>query len=508
VNDLWSTFERTASTNADRVGLICSGAEVSFRHWLARAQDFRSVFASHHVSPGDRILLLVQNTPDMAAALAAVWSQGGIAALLDASAPPSHVAHAVERVTPKLVVCDGAPPVGLPPDVPAVTCVDVPSNGRTLGHAVKRLPTDPASIVFTSGSTGRPKGVVQSHGNLARGCTAVGSYLGLSSADRLLCTVPWSFDYGFGQLLTAMILGVTHIIPAANNPAALCDAIERCRPTVLGGLAPVYVYLMSALSPIRTTDTSSLRLLMNTGGSIPAAVLTHLLDSFPHCQVVLNYGLTETYRSCYLPAELVRERSDSIGIPIPGVDIVIVDETGRVLGPGEEGEIVHRGDYVCLGYWNDPESTSRAVRPDPLRVPGAPDPGRALFTGDYGFRSEDGFVYFRGRRDHQIKSMGVRVSPHEVESLLLAAGAAAEAAVFGMPHDVLGNEVWAAVVAADESVDVVRELQRYSRGVMSQFMQPRRYLRLAKLPRTTTGKVDYPALKALAAQEPAGPKLV
>jgi acyl-CoA synthetase (AMP-forming)/AMP-acid ligase II len=312
--------------------------------------------------------------------------------------------------------------------------------------------------------------------------------------------VPWSFDYGYGQLLSTIVLGISHIIPVPTNPSGICAAIERHRPTVLGGLPALYSYLLSGMSPIGTTDLSSLRLIMNTGGAIPSAVLRRLFETFGHCDVLLNYGLTETYRSCYLPPALARQRSGTIGIPIPGVDIVVVDPQGRVLPPGEEGELVHRGDYICHGYWNDPQATARAVRPDPLAPPGAPDPGRALYTGDYGYVDADGFVYFRGRRDHQIKSMGVRVSPQEVEELLHESGTLEEVAVFAMPHDLLGHEIWAAVVPREPGLDIQRDLMRYARRVMSQYMQPRRCLVLECLPRTTTGKIDYAALRRAAAE--------
>jgi len=498
VADLWAAFERTVAARGDHPALVAGTLVVSFTAWHRRALDFGRVYGDFGVGPGDRVLLAISNTPDIAAALTAIWARGAIAVLLDAAAPPSHFAHAIATVAPKLQVVAAA--AGSPPGlaVPYVDCAEVAAGVGASPPPHRVVPTDAASIVFTSGSTGRPKGVTQSHGNLLRGCRAVAGYIGIEAEDRLLCPVPWSFDYGYGQLLTSITLGVTHITPLPGNPHGICAAIEQHQPTVFAGLAAVYSLLLGGMSPLRGTDLSSLRTLMNTGGAIPRVVLDDLLATFPHSRLYLNYGLTETYRSCYLPAELVNQRADSIGIPIPGADIVIVGEDGMPLEAGQEGEIVHRGDYICLGYWNDPQATARAVRPDPLAPLHAPHAGRALFTGDLGYRDADGFIYFRGRRDHQLKSMGVRVSSSEVEELIYDSGLVSEAAVFGLDHPLLGHEIWAAVVAKQLDGAFQRELERYCRATMSQYMQPRRFLIKTTLPRTTSGKVDYPNLKAAA----------
>jgi acyl-coenzyme A synthetase/AMP-(fatty) acid ligase len=249
------------------------------------------------------------------------------------------------------------------------------------------------------------------------------------------------------------------------------------------------------MSPIGETDLSSVRLLTNTGGTLHAPVLQRLRALFSHSDIVLNYGLTETYRSCYLPAHMLETHADSLGVPIPGVDVVIVREDGTIAAPGEHGEIVHRGDYICMGYWGDAENTSRALRDDPLAAGGHPASPRALFTGDIGYRSEEGLIYFVGRRDHQLKSMGVRVSPGEVEALLLQSGLLLEAAVYGLPHEIMGHEIRAAIVPRDAASFRLGDLQKHARESMSQYMMPRAYHKVANLPRTSTGKVDYEALR-------------
>ena len=223
-----------------------------------------------------------------------------------------------------------------------------------------------------------------------------------------------------------------------------------------------------------------------------------MLEVFAHCRVALNYGLTESYRSAALDPALVRTRGDSRGRPIPGVDLIVVREDGSLAAPGEVGEIVHRGDYLCLGYWNDPEATARVLRPDPLMPAGSPYPGRVLFTGDLGYRTRRAFCTSRAAVITSCSRWACAWSPGETRELLFASGLAREVAVFGMPHELRGHEVWAAVVASAPDQDVKRELERYARPLMSRHMC-RDAGSCAGLPRTSDGETDYAALKAAAA---------
>ncbi len=501
MNNLWDAFEHTVREVPERLAIISDSGRFSFSSLAARSTDFRLAYLGAGVKPGDRVLLLMENCFDMAAALVATWGQEAIPALLDGKARKQQLIHAVEKVTPRVLVHKQETPLGIEGRA-AVRILNVQQITAAPNSALlpppSTLPTDPASIVFTSGSTGPAKGVIQSHLNLYDGCRTVYGYLGLRGSDVLLCPVPWSFDYGLGQLLTTLLCGLTHIIPAGNDPFRVCASIEEERPTVLAGIPSLFAYLMGGMSPICSTDISSIRLLTSTGGRVQKNILSLMVDTFDQSNIVLNYGLTETYRSCYLPPHLVRTHADSIGFPIPGVGIEILREDGTPAHPGEEGEIVHRGRFVCLGYWNDEESSARSLRRDP-RVPcDVRDGINALYTGDIGCMDEAGFFHFIGRRDRLIKSMGVRVSPGEVEHLLCDSGLLAETAVFGLEHWLTGQEVWAAVVPNQPVAFAIRELEKFARDTMSQYMQPRRYLVLDAMPKTSSGKVDYISLEASA----------
>ena len=294
--------------------------------------------------PGDRVLVWMDTDAEMAAAVFACWGVEAIAAIMDPRAGSAHFAHAVATAAPRAILATKMSDLpGASIDLPVVDVVRVPHGGESLPALPEPLATSPASILFTSGSTGRPKGVTQSHGSLLRGCRAVTGYLGTGAEDRILSTVPWTFDYGYGQLLTAAVRGSTVIVPSSPNPIGFCEAIARHRPTVLAGIPSVFTYLLRGVSPIRSTDVSSIRTVTNTGGTIPSPVLNEVFELFPAANVFLNYGLTETYRTSYLDPALARTHSTSIGRAIPGVQVIIVDEDGQVAAPGQVGEIVHRG---------------------------------------------------------------------------------------------------------------------------------------------------------------------
>ncbi len=506
--NLWEAFNRTVNTGPERIALLHGDRAITFAELRNRAIDYSIALRdTQDVDVSARVLLLMTPGLEMAAAIVGIWALGGIAVLMVADEHWPHVEHALELTSPKAILSNVENlDSNVSQSVPVLRPSDIPHTGQSAMEAPRIVSTDPASIVFTSGSTGKPKGATQSHGNLIAGCCSVGEYLGLLADDRILCGVPWAFDYGYGQLLSTVVLGVTQVLPEVSNPFAICAAIDAHQPTVLAGIPSLYTYLLQGLSPFRESKIGSFRILMNTGGTIPGPVLNELLSLFPDAQLFLNYGLTETYRSSFLDPKLVRERPDSIGKPIPGVDIVIVRDDGSLADVGEEGEIAHRGDFVFLGYWNNPEASAKALRRDPTLPQGAV--GRpVLFTGDYGMLDADGFLYFRGRRDHQLKSMGVRVSPAEVEELIHASGLVREVAVFGMKHDMLGDEVWAALVAKESVENIRNKVQAYARETMSPYMQPRRFLILEQLPKTRNGKTDYPALSAQA-QETASSSVV
>ncbi len=360
---------------------------------------------------------------------------------------------------------------------------------------VRPLDTDVAAIFYTSGSTGRPKGVVLSHRNIAVGARSVAQYLENGPDDRILAVLPLSFDAGFSQLTTAFASGATVVLHNYLMPRDVPKVCAREEITGLTGVPPLWMQLLQAQWP--DAARQSLRYFANTGGRMPRDVLDKLRALFPQAKPYLMYGLTEAFRSTYLDPGEVDRRPESIGKAIPNAEILVVKPDGGLAGPGEQGELVHRGPLVALGYWNDPERTAERFRPAPGQPDGLPMPEIAVWSGDLVRLDAEGFLYFVGRDDEMIKTSGYRVSPTEVEEVIFASGLVREAAAFGVPHRTLGQAIVAAVVPAEDAgAAPAQAVLDHCRRELPRFMVPGEVLIAQTLPRSPNGKIDRKRLAA------------
>jgi acyl-CoA ligase (AMP-forming) (exosortase A-associated) len=356
----------------------------------------------------------------------------------------------------------------------------------------RRIDTDVAAILYTSGSTGQPKGVVLSHRNMVAGAQSVASYLDLRAADRLLAVLPLSFDYGLSQLTTAFLRGASVVLMNYLFPKDIVAMVARERITGLAAVPPLWIALARFAWPAGCT----LRFITNSGGAMPVPTVKALREALPDTQIFLMYGLTEAFRSTYLPPAEVARRPDSIGRAIPNAEILVVRPDGSPCDADEPGELVHRGALVALGYWNDPARTAQRFRPAPGQDPGLPVPELAVWSGDTVRRDADGYLYFISRSDDMIKVSGYRISPTEIESVLHATGLVAEVAAFGIDHPQLGQAIAVIAVPAEEDViDDGRLLAECKRHVPAYMVPARVDLRTGPLPRNPNGKIDRNLLR-------------
>lgn len=351
---------------------------------------------------------------------------------------------------------------------------------------------DMAAILYTSGSTGQPKGVVLSHRNIVAGANSVAQYLCNTSDDRILCVLPLSFDYGMSQLTTAFLVGACAVLINHLLPRDIVRAVVAERITGLAAVPPLW----SQVAQLDWSAAQSLRYLTNSGGVMPTTALQNLRKALPEAQIFLMYGLTEAFRSTYLPPALVDSKPGSIGRAIPNAEVMVVRSDGSLCDAGEHGELVHRGALVALGYWNDLEKTQERFRPAPQQASGLTMPEMAVWSGDTVYRDEEGYLYFVGRSDDMLKVSGYRVSPSEIEDVLYALEGVQEAAVFGLPHPDLGHEVIAVVVAENDARLDTGVLQQACLARMPRYMLPSRIVvQHQHLPRNPNGKIDRKGLR-------------
>ncbi|MCW5661990.1 MAG: acyl-CoA ligase (AMP-forming), exosortase A system-associated [Burkholderiaceae bacterium] len=372
------------------------------------------------------------------------------------------------------------------------------------GHRHRVVDADMVAIFYTSGSTGRPKGVVLSHRNMVVGAKSVATYLENHYGDTLLAALPLSFDAGFSQLTTAFHAGARAVLLNYLVPRDVLMAMGREHVTGITAVPPLYIQLSQLEWPRAVTD--HLRYFANTGGRMPRETLSLLRQRAPNAKPFLMYGLTEAFRSTYLPPDQVDRRPDSIGKAIPNAEILVLREDGTECTANEPGELVHRGALVGMGYWGDPDKTAERYRPLPIgvggREAGLPLPEMAVFSGDTVRRDPDGFLYFVGRRDEMIKTSGYRVSPTEVEEVLYAIKKVGECAAFGVEHPVLGQAICVIVTSPDGGTSIdAADVLRDCRIRMPAYMVPSKVIVVpGPLPRNPNGKIDRKALSAEFAQ--------
>jgi acyl-CoA ligase (AMP-forming) (exosortase A-associated) len=503
-------LDAAVAEHGDRTALVDGDVQLTYAEVAARAGSLAAALVDAGVAKGDRVgIYLDKNWQSVVAMLGA--SRAGAAFVnVNAALKAAQVGYIATDCDIKVLIAGSDKLTSLPADlVPTVFHVgarptDRPAS-RDFDEAVAAsgvnprrglIETDLATILYTSGSTGMPKGVAFSQRNLVVGAEIVSSYLENTRDDRILSVLPFSFDYGLNQLTTAIRVGAALVLQRSQLPGDLLRSLRRHEITGVAGVPPVWSLLLRNEKSLEETPLSTLRYITNSGGRIPQANLDRLRRVLPGTKIFLMYGLTEAFRSTFLPPDEIDRGSECIGKPIPNTEILVIKD-GRAAEPGEVGELVHRGPTVALGYWGNPAETERRYRPNPLAPPELLDVERVVYSGDLVRRDEDGYLYFVGRNDAMIKSGGFRISPEEVENLLIASGLVHEACAFGAPDpdEVVGEVVIATLsLRAGVGPDEVAKIRQYLVANAPTYMVPREIVVVDELPRGATGKIDRPAV--------------
>lgn len=449
---------------------------------------------------GERVAVYLDKRVEAVVACFGASAADGVFVPLNPLLRPAQVAHILRDSGARVLVTTSERRALLQlADSPSVTEVVLVDDGweAFLVPDVEPEPVaidvDMAAILYTSGSTGRPKGVVLSHRNLLAGAESVAGYLRNHAGDTILAALPLSFDAGFSQLTTGFVAGAHVVLMNYLLPRDVVRLCARHRVTGLTCVPPLWIQLAEQEWPDEARG--SLRYFANTGGRMPRTTLDKLRATFPQAAPYLMYGLTEAFRSTYLDPAEVDRRPDSIGRAVPNAEVMVVRPDGSGCAPGEEGELVHRGALVALGYWNDPEQTAARFRPAPQRPDGPTTTEIAVWSGDVVTRDQDGFLYFVGRRDEMIKTSGYRVSPTEIEEVAYGTELVRDAVALGVDDARLGQHVVLVVTGAGGGAVDTDGLLRELKLRLPPYMVPQQVLVRDELPRSANGKFDRTLLR-------------
>jgi acyl-CoA ligase (AMP-forming) (exosortase A-associated) len=510
-------LQASARRLPQKEALVHGKHRVSYQEAWQRTSGLAHGLRQAGLQRGERVGIYMDASIPQALSIFAVSRAGGVFVPINGVLFPEQVAHIMQDCGMRCLITTPGKLAALAPVLEQVTSLEfvvvtsdrAPSSIRQkLLHfeelealeppgswSEPSISKDLAAILYTSGSTGKPKGVMLSHANVMAGSTIVSTYLEITGQERILAVLPFSFDAGLNQLMTAVQQGATCVLINFVFARDIVRMLIKEQITGLAGVPTLWSLLAQPNSTLTKQPLPHLRYITNTGGAMPQSVLAVLRQALPSTKIYLMYGLTEAFRSTYLPPSELERRPTSIGKAIPDTEILVINERGQLCEPGEPGELVHRGPTVSLGYWGRPEDTARALKPNPLLPPEMGDCERVCYSGDLVRMDEDGFLYFIGRRDTLIKSSGYRVSPTEVEEVLFQSGRVHHAAVIGIPDEVLGQTIKAFVVPKNGESISADELLSFCGEHMPRYMVPKMIEFLEELPKTSSGKVDYPALR-------------
>ena len=430
----------------------------------------------------DRAIVWMENSPDYIATYLAVLELGGIVVALHQQTTAEEVRRVIGHVGAAGLIVSPAVKHWTVGDFDAVGLRFILAGERVIPALYKdaghKVPEGLAQIIYTSGSTGRPKGVMLTHKNLIANTRSILDYLGLTEADSVMAVLPFVYAYGNSVMLTHLFVGGTLVIENSMlYPHVVLESMIKNGVTGISGVSTTYAIMLN-LSNLKSYAFPALRYVTHAGGPMPSELLARLRAVFAGQRIYLMYGQTEaSARLTYLPADLLDIKKGSAGWAIPGVTLKIIKESGETARPGEMGEVWACGDNIMQGYWQDHELTAGVLHDGWLR------------TGDLGRLDEEGFLTIEGRNNEMIKSGAYRISPTEIEEVLLQHQQVQEAGVVGIDDPILGQKICAVVTLKEAGTLTDRDLMAYCAQRLVQYKWPKVIAVVPALPKSPSGKI-------------------
>jgi len=434
---------------------------------------------------GQHIFLLSANNIFFLKAYLAIIKSGNICIPLDPSIEKENFRYIHELTLPKLIFLTpdverklelGSSSINVLPDSDAY--VEKPVSGATSEKEFDRERC--AEIIFTSGSTGKPKGVMISHKNLIANTSSIVEYLQLTPDDRMLVVLPFYYCYGLSLLHTHLRVGGSIVF---NNAFIFLGGVLKSlidnKCTGFAGVPSHFQILLRKSDSFKQTKFPDLKYVTQAGGKLAPIFIDEFREAHPDIRFVVMYGQTEaTARLSWLPPQVYDRRKGSMGKGIPGVELRVINESGEPIKPGETGEVIARGDNIMMGYFADEEGTKNAIR------------NGWLYTGDLGTVDEDGYIYLTARSKEIIKVRGKRISPKEIEAVILALPEVIDCTIEGIEDNIEGEMLKATVIVRKDSNGAVTKerLTKHCSQHLALFKVPQVYEFIDDLTISPTGK--------------------
>lgn len=488
MHNLALNLTETASRIPDRTAAIAEDHALTYAELDAASARFATFLDREGVGTDDRVGVMLPNVPAAVIAYYGIWRRGAIAVPMNPLMQAREVAFYLSNT--------GAAAMVGPPDFAAAATEGAETAGAKcwlvddagmaqlidglsgFGPPVQRQQADTAVVLHTSGTTGTPKGAELTHGSLGSNLAVItGELLGLTDADVVLACLPLFHVFGMTCAMNAAIVaGAGLSLVARFHPAQAIERIRRDGVTVLEAVPTMYTALLSVADQFPPAATATLRACVSGGAALPVAVLEEFEKTFD-AVILEGYGLSETSPVATFNHPGAQRRPGSIGTPVEGVSLRLVDDEGNEVPTGRPGEIHIKGPNVMKGYWNLPEATAASIKDG------------WFATGDIAMVDDDGFYYVVDRKKDLIIRGGYNVYPREVEEAIYEHPDVEAVAVVGIPHESLGEEIGAAVVRKAGGSVGADDLRRFVKGRVAAYKYPRRIWFVDSLPTGPTGKL-------------------
>ena len=497
-------LEQSTQNFPDKIALIHEDVRATYTQINSKANQLAHWLIGQRITKGDRVALILDNCLEYVVSYYGVLKAGAVVAPLSSDLKPDGLRPFLQELCPKVVISSSkferllqATDLtslniqGLLLKNPKLkwssthfsvfSWDDLITNGDSLNPDSPVDESAMASIIYTSGSTGNPKGAMLSHKNIVSNVHSICQYLYLTEKDIQMVVLPFHYVMGKSLLNTHISVGGTVVI---NNKFAFTASVIKQmvneQVTGFSGVPFTYAYLLhrSPLAGFRDR-LDSLRYCSQAGGHMSRKLKEEIRQVLPdHTKIYIMYGATEaSARLTYLEPDCFEENLESIGKPISDVILRVLDEKGNEVPNGRTGELVATGPNIMQGYWKDVKSTARVLD------------GHGYHTGDLGYKDKEGYLYVTGRKDNLLKIGGHRINPQEIEDVLLESGLVIEAAVLGIPDELLGSKLIAVVTPKNEDCSADRILNKCSEK-LPRYKLPEEINLVRALPKNTSGKID------------------